>query len=1010
MNEIFKLLGSIGIDTGDAKKKIDDVVDDAKKAGDKIEKSFGGISKESGKMAGKIALGLGTAALAIGSFSVKAAGDMSAMNSQFSQVFGKMESTAQTKVNGMAKEFNMVPNRIKPMFSKMTSMFMGLGMNTTQAMGEAEKATRLTADAAAFYDTSFEDANASLSSFIKGNYEGGESIGIFANDTQMAAYAIKKGVVSSTAEWQKLDEATKQATRLEYAQNMQKLGGVTGQAAREATGMENVMGNLKQSVIDLSAAFGAPILQPFLNTVNLVANGMSKLAGILERNPALVYVIIGAVTTLAAAFGAVYVAGNKAALIAALVSKSTTLFGAMANPVFLVIAAIGALVTAFIYFYNTSKPFKAFVDNLIPTLRDGLGKAIDYVSDAFSRFSSFITGTALPAISQFGNFLKGGIVSALAKMGTSIDGVKESLGGKFTSAISIVSGLLDKMGGHFGKIGAVAGVVVSVLSKVAFAALGLTGPWGMAAGVIVSFLTAWAKTGDLSTDGIQKVFDNLSSTISNVSGMITQYLPMIVTVGTNIITSLINGISAAIPVLTTTFITILNALINTLVTLLPIIITAGTQLLTALINGITAALPLIINVVMTIINSLVNALVLLLPLIINTGVQVLMALVNGIVQFLPVLISTFANLIPTIVTTLIALLPIIINAGIQILMALINGVISLLPTLINTALNLVMTLAGALISNLPKIIDAGIKVLNALIQGIIQILPQLIAAALKLIITLATALITNLPKIIDAGIKLLKALITGLIQVLPQLIAAALRLVVALAGALIENLPKILAAGVKLIGALIKGLIQMIGEVIGAAGKIGKAIGDKLKEFSLLDAGKNLVKGFAKGISSMVDSVVQSAKDLGKKAVDAVKGFLNIHSPSRVMMEIGAFTGEGFANGIANMQNQVQKASDELAKAALIDPTLNNGTLQQGFDVSSATPVPTSQTDTVDAKWSNLSDTLEQVLDYLARLLDKSTDVYLNGKRVGQLIEPDVSDNQLRNNILNERGVYNGGI
>src|SRR5699024_9931707 len=156
MNELFKLLGSIGIDTGKANKKIDEIVNKAKTAAKKMANSFGSISKESGSMAGKIATGLGAVAVAVGSFSIKAAGDMRAMNSQFSQVFGNLESAAQKNVNGMAKEFNMVPNRIKLMFSKMTSMFMGLGMDTKQAMGEAEKATRLTADAAAFYDTSFE--------------------------------------------------------------------------------------------------------------------------------------------------------------------------------------------------------------------------------------------------------------------------------------------------------------------------------------------------------------------------------------------------------------------------------------------------------------------------------------------------------------------------------------------------------------------------------------------------------------------------------------------------------------------------------------------------------------------------------------------------------------------------------------------------------------------------------------------------------------------------------------
>lgn len=71
-------------------------------------------------------------------------------------------------------------------------MFKGLGMDTEEAMTQASDAVRLSADAAAFYDVSYESANQSLTSFIKGNYEGGEAIGIFANETQMAQFAIQK--------------------------------------------------------------------------------------------------------------------------------------------------------------------------------------------------------------------------------------------------------------------------------------------------------------------------------------------------------------------------------------------------------------------------------------------------------------------------------------------------------------------------------------------------------------------------------------------------------------------------------------------------------------------------------------------------------------------------------------------------------------------------------------------------------------------------------------------------
>ncbi len=45
-----------------------------------------------------------------------------------------------------------------------------------------------------------------MTSFIKGNYEGGESIGLFANDTQMASYATKNGLIPATEGAKKASE------------------------------------------------------------------------------------------------------------------------------------------------------------------------------------------------------------------------------------------------------------------------------------------------------------------------------------------------------------------------------------------------------------------------------------------------------------------------------------------------------------------------------------------------------------------------------------------------------------------------------------------------------------------------------------------------------------------------------------------------------------------------------------------------------------------------------------
>ena len=277
MNEIFKLFGTIGLNNKEANKGIDETTGKAQSA--------------SGKIAGffkKAAVAIGTVFAAgklidFGKTAVEAAAGAKAVQAQFEQVFGDMQGDAGKMISSMADEFGMVPTRLKPSMTKMTSMFKGLGMDTEEAMTQASDAVRLSADAAAFYDVSYESANQSLTSFIKGNYEGGEAIGIFANETQMAQFAIQKGLVGSTAEWSALDEATKQATRLEYAQNMQELGGATGQASREADGFENVMGNVKQAWQDFLALVGGPILEPVVTALQKTTEWLQQAGGKVQE-------------------------------------------------------------------------------------------------------------------------------------------------------------------------------------------------------------------------------------------------------------------------------------------------------------------------------------------------------------------------------------------------------------------------------------------------------------------------------------------------------------------------------------------------------------------------------------------------------------------------------------------------------------------------------------------------------------------------------------------------------
>lgn len=269
--ELFKLFGSIGLNgVSQVNKDIDGVTGKAEGGSSKMASAFKkiGAAVATYFAADKI--------IEFGKEVVNVAAEVDAETSAFTQIMGDYADQAAAKVSKIADATGMVDTRLTPYMTSMTAKFKGLGYDITDATDYAARGLNLAADASAFWDMSLDESTSHLNSFINGSYEGGEAIGLFANDMQMAQFAVQQGLVASTKEWANLDEATKQATRLEYAENMFKASGAVGQAAKESGQYANVQANLTEKWRQFKAEIGQPLLQ------NLVIPAMNALSKIVD--------------------------------------------------------------------------------------------------------------------------------------------------------------------------------------------------------------------------------------------------------------------------------------------------------------------------------------------------------------------------------------------------------------------------------------------------------------------------------------------------------------------------------------------------------------------------------------------------------------------------------------------------------------------------------------------------------------------------------------------------------
>lgn len=112
-----------------------------------------------------------------------------------------------------------------------------------------------------------------------------------------------------------------------------------------------------------------------------------------------------------------------------------------------------------------------------------------------------------------------------------------------------------------------------------------------------------------------------------------------------------------------------------------------------------------------------------------------------------------------------------------------------------------------------------------------------------------------------------------------------------------------LASGMRIIGAILGGIFGAFLMGVIAVTSFGAAVYGlvaKVPEWvgSLYSIGSNFVTSIKDGIVGQWDSLVAELEALAQKLPAPIRKALGMHSPSKVMMELGAYTTEGFMLGL----------------------------------------------------------------------------------------------------------------
>lgn len=680
-----EILAEIKDKTSGAIKKIQDNISNRlNKIKSDAEKVNLNPLKDSAILASKA---IGIAAVDFADFGLKAAAELQAMDAQFAQVFDNLQEDARKTVEAMGKEFGMLPNRLTPAFSQMTSKFKGLGYSTKEAATMAKDAITLAADAAAFYDKSYEDANSALNSFINGNYEGGEAIGLFANETQMAAYASKK----LGKDWKSLDEAGKQLVRLEYAKAMQKSAGATGQASRESMSLTNQLANAKRAVSDFAAAVMEPMLEPlvqglagFAQGLNVVTAKIKDFNKFMSEHKVIADLVKVAITGFAVALLAhgvvalnAYMVGLTGAGLAttAFAVAQTAASAALAfftSPITLVIGAITALVGAFVL----------------------LVKHPDVVKAKFEEFKNYL--------SNFGGFLSKTIekINTILSNPSQLAGIFDSLKASLLNVKNIFQNTFS--GIDFSALyEKVKNIIPGLILRLVVGAPGL----------VISGLML-----------VNKIAEGFGTS-----------LPELITKGGEVLTHLIQGITQALPTLTAKAVELIQGFSAWISENLPSIIEAGVAVLNSLVEGLVEALPDLIAAAFELIKALTAALIDCAPELLNAGIQLISALIDGALSLLGALLEAGAEIIGSLLSGILSLIGNLISVGIQAIRNFISGIASKISEVLAKGKEVIQNAYDGVKSKISEFFSLGVDMVKGFIGGITHKIEEVASAAANLV-------------------------------------------------------------------------------------------------------------------------------------------------------------------------------------------------------------------------------------------------------------------------------------
>lgn len=318
-------------------------------------------------------------------------------------------------------------------------------------------------------------------------------------------------------------------------------------------------------------------------------------------------------------------------------------------------------------------------------------------------------------------------------------------------------------------------------------------------------------------------------------------------------------------------------------------------------------------------------------------------LVNKVVELLPTLTTAAMSLLTSLTTTLIGMLPQLVDTGVLLISSILEGLVTAIPQITQALTDMLPKLVESLVTGIPLLIEGAVQLFLAILDAIPLIIPPLLLALPEIILAIINGLLEAIPDLIEGAVQFLMAIITAIPILIQKLLPYVPTIIDAIIDGLLDNLPLLVDGAVQLFNGILQAIPQICIALIDNMPKIVSSIVQGLKKSipALIDAGKQLLQGLVDGMMNF--DIFGTIGKIGGKIVNAFKDVFDIHSPSRVMKELGEMLDEGLAEGITDGAGAPVNALDKLTGemidgASSLEGITLDRRMSQTFSPSATTP------------------------------------------------------------------------